>query len=58
MGDTERCLEFLRKARDEHFKDILLVKTDPAFAPVRPNPAVKEFMDDLTPPLKPNPSSA
>jgi len=58
LGDTERCLDYLKKARDEHFKDILLVKTDPAFAPVRPNPAVKEFMDALPPLLKPNPSSA
>jgi len=58
MGDTERCLEYLKKARDEHFKDILQVKTDPAFAPVRPNPAMKEFMDGLTPQPVPNPSSA
>jgi tetratricopeptide (TPR) repeat protein len=58
LGDTERCLLYLRKARDEHYKDILSVKTDPAFAPVRPNPAVREFMDALTPPAGPNPSSA
>jgi len=58
MGDIERCLVYLKKARDEHFKDILTVKTDPAFAPVRPNPAMKEFMDGLTPPTTPNPSSA
>ena len=58
MGDPQRCLEYLKKARDEHYKDILLVKTDPAFAPVRPDPAVKEFMDGLPPPLKANPSSA
>ncbi len=58
MGDTERCLLYLRKARDEHYKDILSVKTDPAFAPVRPNPAMREFIDGLTPPAPPNPSSA
>jgi tetratricopeptide (TPR) repeat protein len=58
MGDIERCLEYLKKARDEHYKDILSVKTDPAFAPVRPNPAMKDFMDGLTPPRTPNPSSA
>jgi tetratricopeptide (TPR) repeat protein len=58
MGDTERCLEYLKKARDEHFKDILLVKTDPAFAPVRSHPAMKEFMDGLAPSPTPNPSSA
>lgn len=58
MGDTERCLLYLKKARDEHYKDILSVKTDPAFAPVRPKPAMKDFIDGLTPPAGPNPSSA
>jgi len=58
MGDYERCLAYLKKARDEHYKDIISVKTDPAFAPVRPNPAIKDFMDQLTPPATPNPSSA
>jgi tetratricopeptide (TPR) repeat protein len=57
-GDSMRCLEYLKKARDEHFKDILLVKTDPAFAPVRSNPAIKDFMDNLVPLPDPNPSSA
>ena len=58
LGDVERCLFYLKKSRDEHFKNILAVKTDPAFAPVRPNPAMKEFMDQLAPPATPNPSSA
>ena len=58
LGDLDHCLVYLRKARDEHYKDILSVKTDPAFAPVRPNPAMREFMDGLTPPAGPNPSSA
>ena len=58
VGDADRCLQYLTKARDEHFKDILSVKTDPAFAPVRPKPAVREFIDGLTPPTGPNPSSA
>ena len=57
-ADAVRCLEYLKKARDEHFKDILLVKTDPAFAPVRSNPAIKDFMDNLVPLPDPNPSSA
>ncbi|HVN09722.1 MAG TPA: tetratricopeptide repeat protein [Patescibacteria group bacterium] len=58
VGDADRCLLYLTKARDEHYKDILSVKTDPAFAPVRPKPAVREFIDGLTPPNGPNPSSA
>jgi tetratricopeptide (TPR) repeat protein len=57
-GDSMRCLDYLKKARDEHFKDIMLVKTDPAFAPVRTNPAIKDFMDNLVPLPDPNPSSA
>ena len=57
-GDAPRCLEYLKKARDEHFKDILLVKTDPSFAPVRTNPEMKDFLDGLTPLATPNPSSA
>ena len=58
VGDADRCLQYLTKARDEHYKDILSVKTDPAFARVRPKPAVREFIDGLTPPTGPNPSSA
>jgi tetratricopeptide (TPR) repeat protein len=58
-GDSTRCLEYLKKARDEHFKDIMLVKTDPAFAPVRTKPEIEEFMDGLTPsPEPPGGSSA
>ncbi len=47
MGDLDHCLEFLNKARDAHFKNIAAVKTDPAFAPVRSLPAMKEFMGRL-----------
>jgi len=47
MGDLDHCLEYLTKARDAHYKNILKVKTDPAFDPVRSKPAMKEFMDRL-----------
>jgi len=47
MGDLDHCLEFLAKARDAHYKNIAAVKTDPAFAPVRSKPAMKEFIDRL-----------
>jgi len=57
-GDVARCLEFLRKANGEHYKDIMLVKTDSAFASVRNKPEMKEFIDGLTPLPSPNPSSA
>jgi tetratricopeptide (TPR) repeat protein len=48
MGNAERCADFLKKARDEGFKNVAAVKTDPAFAGVRAHPAVKNFLDSLT----------
>lgn len=56
MGNVARCLEYLKKARDEHYKRILSIKTDPAFAPVRSDPAFQEFIDALTRKTAPNPS--
>lgn len=57
-GDAEHCANYLRKARDEGYKLIANVKTDPAFAAVRENPLVKEILDSLTPPdAKPNSES-
>jgi len=47
MGDLDHCLEYLTKARDAHYKNILKAKTDPAFDSVRSKPAMKEFMDRL-----------
>lgn len=58
MGDADRCVDFLKKARDEKFKDILTVRTDPAFAPVRAKPVMKEFMDSLNPASVDRPTSA
>jgi len=58
MGDADRCVEFLKKARDEKYKDIITVRTDPAFAPVRANPAMKDFMDSLNPASVDRPTSS
>lgn len=58
MGDAERCVDFLKKARDEKFKDILTVRTDPSFAPVRAKPVMKDFLDSLNPASVDKPSSA
>ncbi len=58
MGDAERCVDYLKKARDEKYKNILSVRTDPAFAPVRANPVMKEFLDSLNPASVDKPTSA
>jgi tetratricopeptide (TPR) repeat protein len=58
MGDADRCVEFLKKARDEKYKDIITVRTDPAFAPVRTHPVMKEFLDSLNPASVDRPTSA
>lgn len=47
-GDARRCASYLRKARDEGYKQVAAAKTDPAFAAVRNDPEVKEFLDSLT----------
>ena len=58
MGDAEHCVSYLKKARDEKYKDILNVRTDPAFAPVRSQPVMKEFLDSLNPASVDRPTSA
>jgi tetratricopeptide (TPR) repeat protein len=47
-GNAEKCAQYLRKSRDEGYKQISNAKTDPAFASVRENPVVKEILDSLT----------
>src|SRR5580693_2666466 len=43
-GNLERCLIYLRKAKDEGYKELEAVKTDPAFAAVLKDPAVQEVL--------------
>jgi tetratricopeptide (TPR) repeat protein len=43
-GNLERCLIYLRKAKDEGYKDLLLVKSDPSFAAVLQDPGVQEVL--------------
>jgi tetratricopeptide (TPR) repeat protein len=42
-GNLERCVIYLKKARDEGFQDIDSVKSDPSFAAVLRNPEVQEL---------------
>ena len=58
MGDAVHCVDYLKKARDEKFKNLLSVRTDPAFAPVRSDPVMKDFLDSLNPNSVDHPSSA
>ncbi|HVS86770.1 MAG TPA: tetratricopeptide repeat protein [Candidatus Acidoferrum sp.] len=43
-GNTDRCLLYLRKAKDEGYKSLSDVKTDPAFSAVLKLPAIEEIL--------------
>jgi len=48
-GNVERCLIYLKKAREEGYQDINAVKSDPSFASAIKDPAVQEFLLEKTP---------
>jgi len=53
-GNVERCLIYLRKAKDDGYKELAAAKTDPAFAAVLKDPAIQEVFapkpaEDLRP---------
>jgi tetratricopeptide (TPR) repeat protein len=43
-GNTDRCLIYLKKARDEGYKDLNSVKSDPAFAQVLKDQSIQDFL--------------
>jgi len=43
-GNVERCLLYLRKAKDEGYKELAAAKTDPTFAAVLSDPAIQEVL--------------
>jgi tetratricopeptide (TPR) repeat protein len=43
-GNVERCLLYLRKAKDEGYKELAAAKTDPTFAAVLKDPAIQEVL--------------
>ncbi len=53
-GNVERCLIYLRKAKDEGYKELASVKTDPSFAAVIKDPAIQEVLTPK-PPDSPQP---
>ena len=45
----ERCVIYLKKARDEGYQGSDKVKSDPSFATVIKDPAVQDFLEDKAP---------
>jgi tetratricopeptide (TPR) repeat protein len=43
-GDLDRCIHYLRKAKDEGYKDFENLKKDPAFASALKNPEIQELL--------------
>jgi tetratricopeptide (TPR) repeat protein len=43
-GNLERCVIYLRKAKDEGYKDLSAVNSDPSFAAVLKDPAIQEVI--------------
>jgi tetratricopeptide (TPR) repeat protein len=43
-GNVERCVVYLKKAKDEGYQDMNSVKSDPAFASVLNDPSVQELL--------------
>jgi len=43
-GDLDRCIHYLRKAKDEGYKDLADIKKDPAFAAALKSPVVQELL--------------
>jgi tetratricopeptide (TPR) repeat protein len=43
-GNLERCVIYLRKAKDEGYKELSAVKTDPSFAAVLKDPGIQEVL--------------
>jgi len=43
-GDLEKCIHYLRKAKDEGFKNLSDMKKDPAFGAAMKDPAVQELL--------------
>lgn len=43
-GNLERCVIYLRKAKDEGYKELAAVKSDPSFAAVLKDPAIQEVL--------------
>ncbi len=52
-GDVERCIAYLKKARESGYSQWAAVEQDPAFAPVVADPRVQEILHPPAPPAPP-----
>jgi tetratricopeptide (TPR) repeat protein len=43
-GNNERCVIYLRKAKDEGYKELSAIKSDPAFSAILRDPAIQEVL--------------
>lgn len=43
-GNLERCVIYLRKAKDEGYKQLAAIKEDPSFSAIIKNPAIQEVL--------------
>jgi len=43
-GNVERCLVYLRKAKDDGYKELSAAKTDPAFSAVLKDPGIQDVL--------------
>jgi len=48
-GNAARCALYLKKARDEGYKDMNSINTDPSFAKVIKDPAIQEILEAKPP---------
>lgn len=48
-GNLERCLTYLRKAKEDGYKQLDAAKTDPAFAAVLKDPAIQDVLAPAPP---------
>jgi tetratricopeptide (TPR) repeat protein len=52
-GNLERCVIYLRKAKDEGYKELAAVKSDPSFAAFLKSPEVQEVLAPKPPDTQP-----
>jgi tetratricopeptide (TPR) repeat protein len=58
-GDATHCAFYLRKAAEDHYKDIAKVRSDPAFAKLLTTPEVQAVLDQVAPlPIPPADANA
>ena len=56
MGNAERCAHYLRKAKDEGYKNLAAAQSDPAFASVLRDPSIQQILQ-ASPPVEDKPRS-